>query len=253
MVKHKLCLSLDFSWEALLPQRVLYLHGAGPSSPRFKPDQFIVHFITARLEVVSAFPNHPRPPSPFPPKLEDNTAVLQRGQKTVLFPNISPQLLIQCPGRRLPLNAGALHRTDKKTQRGCRGRQRAVLWQVRPVEIDGLSPLQKREHSQGPLLNPSRCSGQRWPWLAPSPRTPLLICRIRPLCAAAFHPQRENRRHLASFPNWVFGGAQSTASFVSLLLWCRPSIRPGSSSSSSSSIEPAAGEDLLCALQAPVW
>lgn len=60
-------------------------------------------------------------------------------------------------------------------------------------------------------------------------------------------------------PHWpfklVFRGAQSTACFISLLLWCRPSIRSGSSS-----IELTAGKDLLCkgrlqraADEAPVW
>jgi len=46
-------------------------------------------------------------------------------------------------------------------------------------------------------------------------------------------------------PHWlskpIFRGPQSTAHLISLLLWCRPNIRPGSSS-----IEPAAAKDLLC-------
>lgn len=61
-------------------------------------------------------------------------------------------------------------------RRGCRGPQRGVLWQDCPFGIDGLSPRQKRKHSQDPLPNPSQHSWPRLPLLAPSPRTPLLIC-----------------------------------------------------------------------------
>lgn len=82
-----------------------------------------------------------------------------------------------------------------KNRRGCRGPQHGVLWQDCLVEIDRLSPLQKREHSQGPLPNPSRCSRPRLPSLAPSPHTLLFICGIRWLCVGTFNPQQENRRH----------------------------------------------------------
>lgn len=90
-----------------------------------------------------------------------------------------------------------------KNRRGCRGPQHGVLWQDCPVEIDGLSPLQKREHSQGPLPNPSQHSGPRFPSLAPSPCTLLLICGICWLCAGAFNPQQENRwcSETTGFPN----------------------------------------------------
>lgn len=113
-----------------------------------------------------------------------------------------------------------------KNRRGCRGFQLGVVWQDCPVEIDGLSPLQKREHSQGPLPNPSWCSGLRFPSLAPSPCPLLLICGISWLCAGAFNPQQENRRHsetsLAFQTGSVCRGAQSTVCLISLLLRCRP-------------------------------
>lgn len=91
------------------------------------------------------------------------------------------------------------------------------------------------------LIHRSARSRPRFPPLAPSPRTLLLTCGTRGLCAGALNPQQEKRRRSETSLAFQTRGAQSSAGFTPPLLGGRPNTRPGSSPA-----EPPAGKDLLC-------